>query len=89
MTEHCLFGVRGTLPYKVELGKRCQGTTLLLAPRKEHSAKPEQMRKMIERVSYEPRLELFARDRAEGWDVFGNEVAESIEMPSEQTLFSC
>lgn len=73
-TEHCLFGVRGNLPYKVENGKRQQGRTLLLAPRREHSQKLEEMRKMIEKVSYEPYIELFARERVDGWDCWGNEV---------------
>jgi N6-adenosine-specific RNA methylase IME4 len=73
-TEHCLFGVRGTLPYKTEGGKRQQGRTLLVAPRKEHSVKPEQMRTMIEKVSYPPYIELFARRRADGWDAWGNEI---------------
>jgi len=27
-----------------------------------------------------PRIELFARQRCEGWDVFGNEVPDSIEL---------
>lgn len=36
MTEHCLFGTRGpTLPYRKKRdGKRAQGTTLILAPRR-------------------------------------------------------
>jgi N6-adenosine-specific RNA methylase IME4 len=33
-----------------------------------------QMREMIEKVSYEPRIELFARETFEGWDCWGNEV---------------
>ena len=72
-TEHCLFGVRGHLPYKLNDGKRQQGTTLILAPRREHSRKPDEMRTMIERVSYPPYIELFARQSAPGWDVWGNE----------------
>lgn len=31
---------------------------------------------MIERVSYSPRIELFAREQFNGWDCWGNEVAE-------------
>ena len=72
-TEHCLFGVRGRLPYKIAGGKRQQGTTLILAPRREHSHKPDEMRQMIERVSYAPYIELFARQSPPGWDVWGNE----------------
>ena len=39
-----------------------------------HSVKPEEMRRMIEKVSYAPRIELFAREKHEGWDAWGNEV---------------
>lgn len=73
-TEHCLFGVRGVLPYRMlPSGKRAQGMTGFHAPRIEHSAKPEKMRQMVERVSPGPYLELFARGPAPGWDVWGNE----------------
>lgn len=81
-TEQLLFGVRGMLPYKVseETGKRMQGTTLITAPRQEHSQKPEEARQMIEKVSYGPFLELFARHKAPGWDVWGNEVQSDVVM---------
>lgn len=69
-----LFGVRGNLPYKIVDGKRQQGVTGFFAPRTEHSKKPEDMREMIETVSYAPRIELFARERFDGWDCWGNEV---------------
>ena len=75
-TEHCLFGVKGILPYKTDdtTGKRLQGRTGFDAKRMVHSQKPVEMREMIERVSYEPRIELFARNQSTGWDVWGNEV---------------
>ena len=78
MTEQCLFGVRGALPYKVLDGKRQQGTTLITAPRGKHSQKPSEMRAIIERVSYPPFIELFARERVPGWDAYGNEVVSDI-----------
>lgn len=37
------------------------------------SRKPDVMRGMIERISYEPRIELFAREAFPGWDAWGNE----------------
>ena len=74
MTEHCLFGVKGKLPYKTLDGKRQQGRTLLVAPRERHSQKPVEMYDMIERVSYGPYIELFARNKRAGWDSWGNEV---------------
>lgn len=80
-TEHCLFGVRGKPGYQLgPLGNRQQGTTLITAPRTRHSEKPKQLRAMIERVSPGPYLELFARDQAEGWDVWGNQVDSTVEL---------
>lgn len=76
MTEHLLFGVRGQPPYKTLAdGKRAQGTTLVMAPRGEHSVKPAAFHALIERVSHGPFLELFARRPTAGWDVWGNEIA--------------
>lgn len=78
LTEHCIFArTRERLPYKLLDGKRQQGVTGFYAAKGAHSAKPEEMRQMIERVSYTPRIELFAREPHVGWDVWGNEV-ESV-----------
>lgn len=75
-TEHCLFATtKKKLPYRtLPDGKRAQGLTLITAERQDHSRKPQEMRRYIEAVSHPPYLELFARDRFEGWDVWGNEV---------------
>lgn len=74
-TEQCIFArTDNKLPYCLVDGVRQQGVSGFIAPRKEHSTKPEEMRAMIERVSYPPRLELFARRPCVGWDVWGNEV---------------
>jgi N6-adenosine-specific RNA methylase IME4 len=75
-TEQCIFAVKGVLPYKVEEGKRQQGRTLITAPRMEHSSKPLEMRTMIERVSYGPRLELFGRKVPAEWDAIGLELED-------------
>ena len=76
LTEHCIFATtKKRLPYKVSPeGKRCQGKTGFNAPKTVHSRKPKEMRSMIELVSYEPRIEIFARERFPGWDVWGDEV---------------
>ena len=73
-SEHCLFGVRGVLPYKILDGKRQQGVKCFSAPRGEHSEKPEVMRKMIERVSYDDYLEIFGRKQVPGWTVIGDAI---------------
>ena len=81
MTEHCLFGRKGMLPYKLIGGKRAQGKTVIIEPKSEHSRKPKAMREMIEKVSYAPRIELFARERFDGWDAWGNEVEDENRKP--------
>lgn len=74
ITEHCIFATTSKrLPYKVIDGKRAQGKTGFYAPKREHSRKPDEMRDMIEAVSYEPRAEIFARSHFHGWDCYGNE----------------
>lgn len=80
-TEHCLFGVMGNIPYRTKAdGKRAQGRTLVTAPRREHSRKPDEMRSMIELVSPGPYLELFARENAPGWDAWGFDVKPDIQL---------
>jgi len=67
--ELCLFGVKGNLkPIRRNV------SSLLVSPKRKHSQKPIEARQMIETMSYEPRIELFARDKTPGWDVWGNEV---------------
>lgn len=82
-TEHCLFAVKGSIPYKTIDGKRQQSITFFEAPRKAHSEKPEEMREVIEKVSDRSgfnKIELFARIQVPGWDVWGNEISSDIEV---------
>jgi N6-adenosine-specific RNA methylase IME4 len=44
-----------------------------------HSQKPDRFYKMIEPLG-EPRIDIFARTKREGWDVFGNEVEGGIDL---------
>lgn len=47
-----------------------------------HSQKPDEFRdKCVELMGDVPRLEMFARTKTKGWDVFGNEVKGSIDIP--------
>lgn len=46
-----------------------------------HSQKPKQIRDEIVKLFGDlPRLEMFARVKTEGWDVWGNEVESSIKL---------
>ncbi len=76
--EFMLLGVRGNLVFadKAQM-------SWLEAARGRHSAKPEKVRAIIERVSPGPYLELFAREPAEGWTVWGNEIDRNLFYRSE------
>jgi len=60
---------------------------LIVAPRREHSRKPDEIYDKIESVCPGPYLELFARSGRAGWTSYGDEleseaVAESVSTPS-------
>lgn len=70
-TEFLLLGRRGKMPK----GKKRIDTTWWAVKRPmRHSQKPEHFQDVIELQSEGPRIELFARRRRPGWDVWGNEV---------------
>ena len=52
-------------------------------PLQEHSHKPEEFHKIVERCSPGPYLELFARRRQPGWDIWGLEAPDgsNVEIP--------
>lgn len=77
--EYVLLGMRGHIK-RISTKSVSQ---ILLEPRGRHSAKPGIVRRhLVELFGDLPRVELFARNRTPGWDVFGNEVGTSIELPS-------
>jgi N6-adenosine-specific RNA methylase IME4 len=48
--------------------------SVISAPRREHSRKPDEAYALIDAMYPAlPKLELFARQRRPGWDVWGNE----------------
>lgn len=67
--ELCLLAVRGSA-----VAEDRSVPSVIFAPPGRHSAKPEQLQDMAERVSPSPRAELFARRRRDGWTCWGNQV---------------
>lgn len=67
--ELVLFGVRGLCAARVH-----DVPSWFRGRRGRHSAKPERLVELIEKVSPGPRVELFARRTRPGWTVWGNEV---------------
>jgi N6-adenosine-specific RNA methylase IME4 len=67
-SEVCLLATRGK-PKRLNADVR-QG---IIAPRREHSRKPDGIHERIERLVAGPYLELFARQERQGWTTWGNE----------------
>ena len=75
-TEHAILAVRG---HPVVTNGHGQ-PTLLTAPVRGHSQKPDEFYSLVESLCPAPRyLELFARKARPGWDVWGDEVAPEYD----------
>ena len=74
--EVCLLGVKGKAH---SLVKSNSVSSFVSTGRTKHSEKPHIFReKILELFGDLPRIELFARQKTEGWDVWGNEVESDI-----------
>lgn len=68
-TEDCLLAVKGH-PKRVARNVK----QLVVAERTVHSRKPPEVRnRIVELMGDVPRIELFAREAPEGWDIWGKE----------------
>jgi N6-adenosine-specific RNA methylase IME4 len=76
-TEHFLFCVRGSLRLQTT---KAYPTAFLWPRAGNHSEKPAAFYDLAEECSPGPRLELFARIKRLGWDVWGNEVDSDVEL---------
>lgn len=86
--------IKPTAEYVIAASKVAKGRPLklhnegvpnvILAPKREHSQKPDEIHDYIETMYPEnSKLELFARSSRRGWDVWGNEVDK---FPSQDKL---
>ena len=74
-SELCLIATKGNI-------KRISKSVFQIVDThiEEHSKKPDEVRKrIVELVGDLPRIELFARQTAEGWDSWGNELPKESE----------
>ena len=71
VTELILFGLRGSMR-TLDPGRR--QVNVISTRKREHSRKPSETYELIERCSPGPYLEIFAREPADGWVSWGNEV---------------
>ncbi len=74
--EQCLLATKGHIARQ-----SASVRNLVIAPLREHSRKPDEIRAaIVQLVGNLPRVELFAREKADGWDAWGNEVDSDIEL---------
>jgi N6-adenosine-specific RNA methylase IME4 len=85
-TEQCLLATKGK-PTRINKGIHQVidfenfDTEPIQSKIREHSRKPDEVRNRIVSLCGDlPRIELFARNESYGWDVWGNEVVNSIEL---------
>ena len=77
-SELCLLSTKGIAYHLIQSRKENQ---IVDSPRTEHSTKPDEVRKRIERMYGDlPRIELFARQKTKGWDTWGNEIESDVEL---------
>jgi site-specific DNA-methyltransferase (adenine-specific) len=78
-TEHLLFGKKGNVKSFHAQIPNIQAHKFI-----RHSQKPDLFRKLIEKATASMpnprRIELFARERHEGWDVWGNQLPQEVQM---------
>lgn len=55
---------------------------IIMSPIEQHSKKPDEARdRIVALMGDVPRIELFARQKTDGWDVWGNEAPDCVKLP--------
>ncbi len=79
-TEHPIVARRGSLSFLPEFEGK--GSWYEASRQGTHSRKPDLFMDLIEQASPAPRVEMFARRQRLGWDTWGNEALNHVEMAS-------
>jgi N6-adenosine-specific RNA methylase IME4 len=67
--EVCLLGIKGKMKPISNAVSSC-----VISERREHSRKPDEVRdRIVQLLGNLPRIELFARQKTQGWDCWGND----------------
>jgi N6-adenosine-specific RNA methylase IME4 len=79
--ELLVVATRGDIPAPLPANRP---PSVINAPRREHSRKPDEAYELIERIYSElPKIELFARSAREGWAAWGNQVPAEAPVPDD------
>jgi N6-adenosine-specific RNA methylase IME4 len=69
ITEHCILAAKGSPDIKLT-----NETTVLYGERREHSRKPEEFYRLLQELCpAKRRLDMFSREKREGWEQYGDE----------------
>lgn len=83
--EPCLLGIKGSM---ARISKSVR--SLVTATRGKHSQKPPEVReRIVELFGDIPRVELFARNNVDGWDAWGNQCENTIELTKPNRTATC
>ena len=81
-TELCLLATKGK-PQRLSRSVH----SVIMSPIREHSRKPDEARERIVQLCGDsPRIELFARQKADGWDSWGNELDKQNDLTIEDFM---
>jgi len=72
--EQCLIGIRGNIR-----AFNLQMPNIIHVQPNGHSKKPRCIYSILESLDLDPKIELFARDRRDGWDCYGNELSNTVQ----------
>lgn len=68
--EVCLLGIKGNIkPF------RLQRPNFIQSHARDHSRKPDELYDIIDSLNLNPKIELFARKRRNGWNSWGNQIS--------------
>ena len=83
--ELCILATKGR-PKRQNAGVH----QIIMSHIEEHSKKPQEARdRIITLMGDVPRLDLFARQKTEGWDVWGNEVTCDVDLEGSENIGVC
>lgn len=72
--EVCLVGIKGDVkPFGLQV------SNVIEEKPREHSRKPDAFYEIVESIGFKNKFEMFARERREGYDTFGNETSKTTQ----------
>jgi len=68
-SEQCILAIKGS-----PIWKNKKETTILNAPIREHSRKPDEFYDLVNEICTGRKIDMFSREKRDGWDQWGDEV---------------